>query len=239
MKRITTLPDPIRRTILAGGAVMLAGCATGPRDPITVIREMVAATRKQPDIYPVSDADILADPNAQLGVRVGELGPGIMRLAGQGTQGDEDYQWLAPGPILMVTQHGRIRATRGFSPELAMLQFHGPDPLIRICAEISSLNARRSTRFAFRDETDRAVFDEQVATLRWVRESQISLLGNTYRCEHWQETVTTLPGRKQHQNHFHVHSASGHVLESIQKPFHDSPVIRTQLLKAPGPGPRT
>ncbi len=239
MKRPTSMPDARRRALIVGGAaLMLTGCATGPRDPVTVIRNLVNATRAQPDAYPLSDADILADPHSQLGVRVGNLGPGIMRLVGQGTPGDEEYQWLTSGPIMLVTQHGRIRATRGFSPELSALQFYDEDPLIRVCQQSMDSHAMRSTRFAMRNEYDKNQFDEQVATLQRQGESEVTLLGNTYRCEHWKEIVITQPSGKRHENNFHIHKASGHVLESEQRPFHDSGVIRTQLLKAPGPGPR-
>lgn len=232
-------PDRHRRLLLAGvGATLLTACSARPEAPTGPLAAMFRLMREQPDTYPAGTDAILANPAAQLGVRVSGHAPGVFELVGQGTDDTQEHQWLTGGPVLMVTRFGRIYATRGFVPDLGSLQYLGRDPLARACRGTAEQRAYRSTRYALRvsDEGERRF--EQDAVLQPDGESDVELLGQRYRCELWRESVVTLPSGERHENLFYIHKASGHVLKSLQKPFHTSPLIRTELLKAPGAGPR-
>lgn len=240
-----TAPDKSRRLLITAlgalGAAQLTGCASGGRiSAAAVLGDALGLIRGSNDAYPLTDDEILANPGAQLGVRVENHGPGVFQLIGEGTPGAYEHQWLIGGPILLATHYGRICSTRGFVPELTGLQMHGEDPLIRICRGENAryAHALQSVRFARRSTEHAAEYDEQIAVLRPRGDMGVTVLGREYSCEVWHETVITKTADQRHENTFYVHKASGHILQSFQKPFHDSPLIRTELLKAPGPGPR-
>lgn len=232
-------PDARRRLLLlAAGTGLLGACSNRSGSvaaPLTAVMQML---RTEPDVYPATEAEILANPAAQLGVRVGGHTPGIMQLVGHGTPQEQEFQWLAGGPRLLVTRFGRIHALRGFQPELASLQFLGSDPLVRVCRGDAEQRAYRSTRYALRIDDEGPRQFEQMASLAPEGDSEVDILGQRYRCEVWRESITTSLTGQRHENLFHIHKATGHVLKSLQKPFQESPVIRTELLKAPGRGPR-
>lgn len=240
-----TAPDKTRRLLITAvgalGVAHLSACASGGRTSAnTILSDALGLMRGADDAYPQTDDEILANPEAQLGVRVENHRPGVFQLTGQGTPGAYEHQWLIGGPILLATHYGRICSTRGFVPELTGLQVLGEDPLIRVCrGEVTRHSyTLRSDRFARRSAEHAANYDEQIALLRRVADEPVTVLGSEYSCEVWHETVITTTAERPHANMFYIHKSSGHILKSFQKPFHDSPLIRTELLKAPGAGPR-
>lgn len=240
-----TAPNKTRRLLITAlgalGAAQLSGCASGGRISAgTIFSDGLGLLRGADDSYPQTHEEILANPSAQMGVRVESYRPGVFQMIGQGMPGTYEHQWLIGGPILLATRYGRISSTRGFVPELTGLQVHGEDPLSRVCRgeDVRDAAALQSVRFARRSNEHAANYDEQIAVLTPRGDEQVTVLGRDYLCEAWHESVITKAADRRHENMFYIHKDSGHVLKSVQKPFHDSPLIRTELLKVPGAGPR-
>lgn len=214
-----------RRSVLLGlGAAALTGCAAPGSAVYQVIDAYRALDRAKAE-YPVTRAQIDAQPLGVLGVQVEDGLKGLMiwekREAGL------DY-WRSGNNVALVTAGGRILRSQGFPHDQLDSQLvEGAEPIGAPMDRAHQYATSRSIRLAAEQE---AITGNHL--LQFEGEAEISVLGEKVRVDAWRETIRVSRRERPRKQLFQVDQASGLVVRSIQ---HIGPELRVilELLKAP------
>ena len=217
-----------RRAVLLGlGATALTGCAT-PGSAVLQVLDAYRTLDKAKKNYPVTRAQIDAQPAGVLGAQVEGGLKGL--VVWQRQEGGMDY-WRSGNNVLVVTKKGRLVRTSGFPQDvLASRPATGVDPLG------TPLDPSRDYRF--NREMDWLPDQYGVVAehrLRFIERRQVDLLGAPREVASWEETIRLPSLRRKWEQRIEVDAATGEVLRSIQ---HVGPETRLvlELLKAPAQG---
>lgn len=214
-----------RRLLLGALPFALAGCAQD--STLGMLRDSFAATVGGDEAYPRTRQQVDDLAYAQLGVRIGRGGRGIMVL--NEIRGDDLY-WISANRILLVTRKGRIVRTVGFPSDLLGTRLFGQDLLDAYDFEHPQIDGLETSRSidtaAAHGETVRARFrvdgsetltilDRPFETLRVLEEAH-------YGANRWKAT-----------NLYWLSKRSALIWQSRQFVVDGSPAIELQLLKRP------
>jgi hypothetical protein len=212
---------------LAGlaAALMLAGCSA----PASSIKRIYGAYQQinlAKREYPVSRAQIDAQPHAVLGAQVKDGLKGLLVLREQ-NQGQD--LWRADNNVLLATRNGRIVRSVGFAQDLRA---------IRVVAEADPLgkpmDKLRSYHFAQQLDLAPDRYGLQTRNhLKFVATETLSLHQKPITLDHWQETVELPDLRQVWRQHFWVDPSSGEVWRSQQQLSDDTQVTLEVLKAAP------
>ncbi len=208
-----------RRTVLLGlGGVALTGCAA-PGSAVYQVVDAYRALDRAKKEYPVTRADIEAQPLGVMGVQVEGGIKGI--IIWNRRENGYDH-WRSGNGVVIVTQAGRLIRTAGFpQDQLASRVVLGSEPLG------TALDPAR--RYGLTRELDYLPDQYSVQAeceLRYVRTKTIQLMGQAREVNEWVETVRLPRQRKKWKQSFDVDRTTGEVLRSVQ---HLGPRMRVIL----------
>lgn len=114
-----------RRALLLGsGSMLLAGCDQTPT--LSLVKDSFSVAFPNASDYPRTREQVDALPYAQLGVRIGSGGRGIMVLS---EKRDDDLYWMSANRLLLVMRKGRIVRSVGLPTDLLSTRLDGRDLL--------------------------------------------------------------------------------------------------------------
>lgn len=212
-----------RRSVLLGlGGLALTGCAA-PGSAVYQVVDSFRALDRAKKNYPVTRADIEAQPLAVMGVQVEGGLKGIIIWSKR--ENGLDY-WRSGNGVTLVTEAGRLIRSSGFpQDQLASRVISGAEPL--------GLRLDPSRSYQVTRELDYLPDQygvEAIYQLSYLREAQITVMDQTRQVAEWAETVRLPKQRRKWTQLMQLDPVTGEVLRSIQ---HVGPKMRVilELLK--------
>lgn len=215
--------NPDRRSVLLGlGGLTLAGCAA-PGSALYQVVDSFRALEQAKKNYPVTRADIEAQPLGVMGVQVEGGLKGIIIWSKR--ENGLDY-WRSGNGVTLVTQSGRLISSSGFpQDQLASRVISGAEPLGLPLDPGRDYQVTRELDY-FPDQYG----VEAICQLSYRREVQITVMDQPRQVAEWVETVRLPKQRRKWTQLMQLDPATGEVVRSIQ---HVGPKMRVilELLK--------
>lgn len=214
-----------RKLLLGAGTLLAGGCAQTPS--LSLVRDSFSAAFPDSSAYPRTREQVDGLPYAQLGVRVGSGGRGIMVL---NQQVERDLYWVSANRMLLVTRGGRVVRSVGLPTDLLSARAQGPDLLELYQPERPAIDGLETTQSIDTGTTYGVILKSRYQ----VEGSEtIQILGQSYDTLRVREDVRSDLWRWSASNTHWLSKRSPLIWRSRQHLMPGQPALELELLKRP------
>lgn len=198
-----------RRALLLGlGGLALSACA--PSSSMLRVYEAYRGLKNAKENYPVSRAEVEANPYALIGAQVTDGLKGLLVLRKQESGLDT---WESSNGVVIVTRAGRLIRTVGFpQDQIASVVVQGEDPLGQ------PLDPSRIYRFTRQLDLSPDLFGLTAEhELHYLRDETVVIMELSYNLALWEERVRIAEQRSRYVQRHGCDPKSGQIWQSTQQ----------------------